>query len=762
MRTPLFLFALTLILALACGVYAEGSLLICLLLVIFGVACFFVLRRFRMEWFYCALVLVFALGFGYGEWRESLLPEDPFYGTEQAELTGIVVNDPSVNDGIARFLLEADSLNGAALEDTVRVSVLVDADTAVAYGDELRLRGTFLVSEVMNPGGFDYREHQRQKGLYGTFSALYDGEAEVIGSHFGNPLLRFSYALKHRFERGLSYLPAEQEILLKGIFFGDTSGLDEKTADVLNKSGIRDAFAVSGLHVGYVLLFLNALGDMMKLNRGRRMALILPSLFLYAAMTGFSPSVLRASVMCVMVLGAGFFGRERNSYNGLGAAALLLLLWDPFMLRQAGFQLSFIAMFSILFLLPRLENLIPWEFPGKSAVLVTVAAQLGMIPVLAYLFHIVSFISFFIGTVCSLVVGGMVLLCFGALLCSLLHPFLGAMLLIPCGILGELVLKGAAWAVELPFAYIYKGDFGLLLLLLVYGILIAAVSVPKIAKRKALSLSLILCLFVLFLLPGFSRGDDLRITFLSVGQGDAIHIRTPRGEDWLIDAGDPKEGSVTYYTIRPYLLSEGISDIDGILLSHSDDDHSGAVPYLAEGFALESFVLAEASAAEYGDILAAAETEGSEVTWAAAGDVIDLGEGVTLEVLAPAADLDAEGNAASLVVKLVYGDFSVLFTGDAEGKGLAALTSSSADLSADILKIPHHGSKNSYDEEFYRAVSADAVVISVGKNSYGHPADEVVDYWERHYADVYRTDIHGAVTVTSDGNGYTVTPYRKN
>ena len=148
------------------------------------------------------------------------------------------------------------------------------------------------------------------------------------------------------------------------------------------------------------------------------------------------------------------------------------------------------------------------------------------------------------------------------------------------------------------------------------------------------------------------------------------------------------------------------------------------------------------------------------MTWVKKGDVIDLGGGVSLEVLWPEETAEGEDNELSMVLRLTYGDFSALFTGDIEGSGLGALVGSDEELSADLLKIPHHGSKNSYDEDFYRAVDADAVVISVGKNSYGHPADQVISYWERHYADVYRTDEAGAVTVTVNSKGYDITPYR--
>ncbi|MGN1010736.1 MAG: ComEC/Rec2 family competence protein, partial [Clostridia bacterium] len=203
-----------------------------------------------------------------------------------------------------------------------------------------------------------------------------------------------------------------------------------------------------------------------------------------------------------------------------------------------------------------------------------------------------------------------------------------------------------------------------------------------------------------------------------------------------------------------------VDDLERVILSHNDDDHSGAVPYLAENFPVEEYVLAAAAEETYGDLLAIAEEEKSEVTWVQRGDTINLGDGVFLTVLWPEETAQGEDNELSMVVKLTYGDFSALFTGDTEGSGLKGLMSSGEDLSADLLKIPHHGSKNSYDEDFYRAVDADAVIVSVGKNSYGHPAEQVISYWERHYADVYRTDEAGAVTVTVDSEGYEITPYR--
>lgn len=762
MKTPLFLSALALIIALVCGIFLDGGFLFCSLLILFGLAAYVVLRRFDLPRYLCALMLVFSLCFSYGEVRESMIPKNPFVGVENASLQGEIINDPVVTDTSLKFQMKVHTMDGIDLSDKVTIIALAEKDSSLSYGDEILISGSFFSNEVLNPGGFDYDEYQMQKGLYGTFSALYGGSVEVLESHFGNPFLSFAYMLKHRFERSLSYLPDEQAVLIRGIFFGDTSGMDLFANDVLNKSGLRDSFAVSGLHVGYVILFLNVLGDLFRFGRIRRLCLIIPGLFLYAAMTGFSPSVMRASLMCLMVLGAGFFGREKNGFNGLGATAILLLLWDPLLLQQASFQLSFIAMFSILFFMPWLERCVPWDFPCKGAILVTVAAQIGLIPVLAYMFHVVSFITFFISTFCCLLVGAMVLLCFTALFFSLLSPLLGAVLLIPCGLLGEWILKGAAWCVDLPFAYLYKGDFGFMWLLLVYGALATIVLLPKIRNRRVVSPLLVLLVFVVFLLPVAAEKDPLKITFLAVGQGDAIYLHTPNGEDWLIDCGDAKNGSVSYYTIRPYLLSEGVSDLDHVLLSHNDDDHSGGVPYLAESFDTGNYILSTAAKPTYENVITIANDHGSTVTFAEKGDTFDLGNGAILTVLWPKGDAQAEDNDLSLVVRLTYGDFEVLFTGDAEEKALKGLMEDTASLDADLLKIPHHGSKNSYDEDFYRAVDPDDVIISVGKNSYGHPDDKVVDYFERRYVDVYRTDMHGAVTVLTDGSGYEVIPFQNN
>jgi competence protein ComEC len=759
MRTPLFLSAVIFMISLIISHFFDASSHFFLLFLAVGTVLFILLWRLRLARYFFIFGLIFTLGFGYGEYREWLIPENPFADGENVSVSGLVINDPVKTDQSVKCNFSVLAINGEALNKPVNIIVLASSDSDLTYGDEVTVTGDFLTSKVANPGGFDYAVYLEQRSLYGVLSALYGGSITVESTGNGHFALKAAYWLKHRFEASLAYLPEDQRMIINGIFFGDTSSIDQSTSDILTKSGIRHCFAVSGLHVGYIVLFLAMLAGLLKFGRGRKILLMIPCLFLYAAMTGFSASVLRATVMCLMIYGADLFGREKNGFNGLATAALLILIWDPLALFQVGFQLSFVAMFSILFVTPWLHHLVKKDFPGKSALLITVAAQIGVMPILAYYFHVVSFVSLLISTVCCLMVGGMVILCFAALIFAVFWPPLGALFLIPCGVLGALIIKGVTAASALPFAYIFKGSFSIWILLLMYVVIAVIILLPWLKYRKVLSAFLLCASFALFLLPLGQNRDALQITILSVGEGDAIYIHTPAGEDMMMDACDKGNNTEVSYIIRPFLLYQGVNHIDRMMLSHNDIDHSGGVFYLNEFFGISSYVLAEAASYTYDDISAQAVADGSTVAWVSTGDIIDLGNDTTLEILYPDAEENAYGNELSMVARLSYGDFSMLFTGDLEDGGIAALLSSGQDIGADILKIPHHGSQYSYDEEFYQAVSPKSVVISVGKNSYGHPYEGIIDYCNDREIGCFRTDLDGAVTVISDGSGYEITTY---
>ncbi len=275
----------------------------------------------------------------------------------------------------------------------------------------------------------------------------------------------------------------------------------------------------------------------------------------------------------------------------------------------------------------------------------------------------------------------------------------------------------------------------------------------------------LLCLAVLLLfIPGFFQEKDFQVTFIDVGQGDCILVSCQ--ENYMLIDGGGSPHNVTGIgenVVVPYLKSLGIGYLDCVMNSHPDADHIGGLfPVLDQMEVGEVWTFPN-----YGDIhlnqqfLTLANNRGIPVKFAVSGMVYNLTPECSVTVVAPKQSEDFDdgsANEGSLVVRITYQDFDILATGDLEGKEQMALVTD-PDKQAlgkfdeiEVLKIPHHGSKNSYDEDWYAAFQPEAVVISVGKdNSYGHPDSGVVSYWQKRGAKVFRTDMDGSIKITTDG-----------
>lgn len=271
----------------------------------------------------------------------------------------------------------------------------------------------------------------------------------------------------------------------------------------------------------------------------------------------------------------------------------------------------------------------------------------------------------------------------------------------------------------------------------------------------------VLCLalaFAVLLLPTFCRNEEFAVNFIDVGQGDSILIGYD-GHYALIDGGgSPFNVTDTgEYVVLPYLRSLGIGKLDYCINTHPDADHIGGLLAVIDQLPVEHLVLHR----NYGGnelqarLLALADERQVNVDFARVGDVLTLGDKVRITVVAPNADLDfaEDVNEGSVVTLVSYEDFDVLLTGDLQGEGQQKLLSSDLDFAEiEVLQIPHHGSRNSYDEDWYAEFAPEAVAVSVGKdNSYGHPDQEIVEYWQRRGVQVWRTDMDGSLVITSDG-----------
>lgn len=273
-------------------------------------------------------------------------------------------------------------------------------------------------------------------------------------------------------------------------------------------------------------------------------------------------------------------------------------------------------------------------------------------------------------------------------------------------------------------------------------------------------LCLVLALAVL-LIPTLVKDKAFSVNYIDVGQGDSILIGYD-GHYALVDGGGSTMNvtDTGEYVVVPYLKALGVSRLDYCINTHPDADHIGGLFAVVDQLKVKKLAMHE----NYGEnmlqkqLLALCKNRGVDVEYVGSGSVFTLGDEVTVKVLSPDKDTvygEDNVNEGSLVLKVSYEDFDVLLTGDLQGNEQRELLRCGEDFAdIEVLHIPHHGSKNSYDEKWYGAFQPEAVVISVGRdNAYGHPYSEITSYWQHMGVKVWRTDIDGSVKITADEDG---------
>lgn len=536
------------------------------------------------------------------------------------------------------------------------------------------------------------------------------------------------------------------------LLLGDTSGLSYETDTALKVSGIRHVVAVSGLHVSALF------GAVYFLLRRRRVLAFLvcaPILLFFAAVTGFSPSVCRASLMAgVMALGAAV----REEYDGLTSlsfAALVMLLVNPFVIASVSFQLSVASVAGILLFASPIAARLRSLFPGvkaksmrgraltwvSGALSVSCGAQLLSVPLSAYYFHSVSLIGF----LANLLIIWMIppLFCGIAVVAAL-----GEVLPRLCGLLAALlseVIRLILWMASLlsriPFAAVYTQSAYIVAWLIVVYCLIALFLWRRRHARLLFALGALSLAAAIAASVWIPRADAVRLTALDVGEGQALLLQS-RGKSYLIDCGGDSD-TRTADEIAQTLLSQGIFRLDGLLLTHYDRDHTNALGHLLSRISVERFYLPETE--QTGPVDALREKYSERVEWVTSDRQILLPTGI-LHLIA--ADGGKTGNENSMCVLFASEECAILITGDRGRAGERALLRNYTLPDVDVLIAGHHGANGSTSEELLRAVRPETVIISVGENNrYGHPAQELLERLTEFGCTIYRTDRDGSVVV---------------
>lgn len=687
-------------------------------------------------------------------------------------VVGRIASDPLPIATGWRCELEVRKLSAPWHEATRgRLMVRLQGRDRPRYGTLVRLEGSLnRPSPAMNPGEFSYRDYLGRQGIYATLSAR---RLEVLQQAPWS-LQGAAIALKDRCMEELSrQLPASQASLLGSLLLGSgASPIDPETTDAFRALGLGHLLAVSGAQILLIVGVLKALCQSLGMRRGHAVPLCLGAIAFYGVMTGLPASVVRAIVMASLSLLV--WGTHRPGRRGLPLALAIwgMLVYRPAWLYDTGFQFSVLATFALQHTSPliaeRLEGL--GEF-WAQAIATTVAAALWVTPLQLMSFGQLSAWTLVANLGAMLAIEALTLAGAGLLvLCLALSPLgLGPCVrpfFKPVEWLLALLTGGVDLLNGLPGSSVYLATLSAWACLAMYALLWLALGAFGRGRDAWGVLAIALLAAVPFLrLPR----HELELHVLSVGQGDGMVLRTPRGRWYVIDTGPAWEGGdAGARVILPFLRRQGANRLSGLVLTHPHADHVGGAVSLVRAMPVEG-VWDGGQAADdnpaYSAFLGALLERHVPFRVVTAGERKELEPGLWLEVLGPSAPsfrgTHSDCNNNSVVLRLRYRDSSILLAGDLEQEAERQLVHTvGAGLRSDVLKVSHHGSRFGSMPEFLAAVRPRMSVISVGeRNLFHHPAPATLERLEG-LGPVYRTDRQGAITLSSDGHGWRVRTVR--
>lgn len=726
----------------------------------------------------------------------------------QKETSAIWLDSITILNSEEAFL-RADVPNREIPYSEKIICELSEMPAELPMGCRVVISGIFVpFSGASNPGEFDSFHYYRSIGVGGQLR-----EGKLLGRNRSQwPLREAAFRLRQFLKaRIYTLLPEKTAQVVCALLLGDKTELDRDLKNLYKRNGILHILSISSLHITIIGMSLYRFLRRLKLS-------IVPAalagggiLLFYGCMAGFSVSACRAIGMYLLRMLAEILGRTYDMLTALGILAAAMVLYNPFYLQNAGFLLSFTAVLGIGIVQPALaeeEDKVTPRYFGeprwrlwlrkravalKSSMKASLSITLMTLPVQLWFYYEVPTCSLFINL---LVLPFMKPLLVCGFLCLL--PGLGWVGMADRGILAGYELICACFD-KFPFRTWNPGRPQLWQVIVYYGILLGILTfsarmkerteqslVQKnqenicrrnvrrkdqedVRRKRVVKAAQFLACCAMAILMGFRFHEGDSVIFLSVGQGDCTLVQTASGETYLIDCGSSSRSSVGEYVLLPCLKYYGIHCLDAVFLTHPDNDHMNGMLELLElaeenRITVRQLVMPaieeERRNGEFGEILraakeAAAPEKGLEVRWLGAGEGWEWDGGRFL-CLHPAKGYSAENsNAYSLCIYGELGKMSLLFTGDVEGAGEAALTETLREhgiQGVTVLKCAHHGSRNSTSAAFLRQAAPAVAVVSCGRgNRYGHPHEETLQRTEEAGARTFRTDRCGAVTVRTDG-----------
>lgn len=695
---------------------------------------------------------------------------------------GIIVSEPQkdVNKISFDFSPELEYENG-------KTKIFVyDNKSNLKYGDKILLQGKLSVPpDSPNPNEFSYKKYLELKNIFSIISVNSSKDLVVIEKETLRDLEFYIIKIKENILSILfKKLPEDSASLLSSLIFGSkASPVSKDISDDFLNVGLAHVLAASGMQVSLIV----SLGLLItqKLNFNIKISSFLTALtvIFYMLMTGLPPSILRAGFVSLILLIIGSFKEDADSMSVLFFAVLVLSIFNPYIVYDLGFIFSILATFSLLYISPIIYKKIDF-LPDFFAQIISIilSAQLFVLPVQIMYFPQFSPLFIISNLIASLLVDLLTYLVLFTVIFGNTFNFIADIM----SYILFYITSSFIWIIDylsnLPFSIIYLKRIGILEVLSLYSLIFLSVEFLKREKETYLkSYSIIFLILSSSLSSSYSvynyfyQKNLLKINFINVSQGDSTFIQTPNGKTFLIDCGQKfeitKNGKNIKFDagekyITPYLRHLGINKIDTLILTHPDSDHIGGCKYVLENF-------------EVNEVWDSGQTDDStlyqELMETILKNQIDLKivtrgnnyneNNLVIEVINDTKSnfLKSYNNNNAIVLKMIHGKKSFLFTADIEKESEKKLIEDNIDLKSNVLKVSHHGSKTSSTEEFLEKVKPEISIISVGeKNIYRHPSKSVIQRLESFNTKVYRTDKDGGIVIKSDGENLDIETSKNN
>lgn len=654
--------------------------------------------------------------------------------------TAVVIKGPSEGEYNYKYTVKART--GKYKNKKFIVYINKKNKKLLEYGDLIKIKGEYSAPEVArNYKGFDYSQYLKTLNIYGTIKVE---ESKIINKNQLSPILISINNIKEKMiDNANRNMPKRTANFLLGILIGERDNIQEDIIESFRTANLSHILAVSGAHTSYIILGITYLISKSKTPKRIGYIITIINLLIFIIITGASYSVVRACIMAIVVIGAKICYRKENFFTSICISLIIILIQNPFAINDIGLKLSFMGTAGIVIFNKSITNFfIKLKIKQKiaEALSVTFSAQLMIMPITILNFNTIS-LTFFISNILASPLLGIIII-FGFIsifISSILNPISKILFLILHIFLELLILvskvtekiPGSSILVKTPnilFAIVYY----ILILFFNYFFVIKQNPTRRFHKKiiKIITIKNIKNAFkviavvflIILLLTRIVRiiNPTLKIYFIDVGQGDSTLIVTPKNKKILIDGGEGKTN-----VLFQYLLDRRINKIDYIIISHFDSDHCNGLIEIIEKMRVENIVMSKQSkeSEEYKKILEIIKQKNIKVSSVKAEDKIIIEKNLYTKILNPAEKFEFQDlNNNAIVAKLVYKNFSMLFTGDIEKAEENLAKKYKNELKSTILKVAHHGSKTSTSEEFLKYVELQIALIGVGENNkFGHP-----------------------------------------